>query len=214
MTGQFTLDYGQQPSAHQPGPGRQSARVAGIGPDQLQPGEIAQQLGQRQFGAVPILVSRHGAGSRCRRQEPPPPATIPWYPLRYAFGVRLPSGRHRSLWALFFRGLRRLAAIFGKSADGRAGRGVTPHCYPDPLPKGCHDPFPSAIIPPLPKVPPDRAPGWQVVGQHPPGNAAAPHVQNGIDASRRSVVLGWPLVVCGGSRGSNSAHWASVKSVG
>ena len=29
-----------------------------------------------------------------------------------------------------------------------------------------------------------------------------------LTTSRRSVVLGWPLAVSGGSRGANSSHWA------
>ena len=32
--------------------------------------------------------------------------------------------------------------------------------------------------------------------------------------SRKSTVRGWPLGLLGGSKGANSAHWASVKSLG
>ena len=45
----------QRPAAHRPSPFHQFAAVGPICPDHLQPGEPAQQLGQRQFGAVPVL---------------------------------------------------------------------------------------------------------------------------------------------------------------
>ena len=47
--------HGQQPTAGSPGPRHQPARVPSIGPDDPQPWEPAQQLGQHQLGAVPVL---------------------------------------------------------------------------------------------------------------------------------------------------------------
>ena len=41
--------------------------------------------------------------------------------------------------------------------------------------------FPSAVIPPVAEVPPHRAPRRQIMGQHPPGYAAAQHLQDAVD---------------------------------
>ena len=49
----LAFHHGQQPSARHPCPGHPLTCVVNIGPDQLQPGEVAQQLGQRQLGSVP-----------------------------------------------------------------------------------------------------------------------------------------------------------------
>ena len=47
--------HAQYPSPSSPSPLHQSARIGGIGPDQLELGEAAQQLAQHQLGAVPVL---------------------------------------------------------------------------------------------------------------------------------------------------------------
>ena len=143
------------------------------------------------------------------RHEPPRPAVIPWCPLRCAACVRRPFYLRHSRAAPFFSGLHRLAVY-----DGRAGRGLSARRFPHPGPQGRLHSFPGPVIPPFAGVPPDRAPGWQVMGHQPPGYATAQHVENPVDHLPRSVVLGWPLVVSGGSRGANSSHWASVKSLG
>ena len=52
------------------------------------------------------------------------------------------------------------------------------------------------------------------MGQHPPGYVATSTYRMPLTTSRRSVVLGWPLVANAGRRGANSSHWASVKSLG
>ena len=155
----FALDHGQQPTARSPSPRHQSARVASICPDHLQSGESTQQFGQHQLGAVPVPVSWHGAGSGCWQHEPPRPAAIPWYPPRCAACVRLPVCQRRNPEAPFFRGLHRLAID-----DRRAGRSLSPSHFPNPDPQGFLNPFPGPVISPLPEVPPDRAPRWQVMG--------------------------------------------------
>ena len=97
-------------------------------------------------------------------------------PLRCGACVQQPVYRRHSLWAPFFRGLHRLAVD-----DGRAGRGFPSGGFPNPGTQGLPYPLPSPIISPLPKVPPDRAPRWQVVGHQPPGYAAPQHVQDAVD---------------------------------
>ncbi len=47
--------HAQYPSPSGPSPLHQLASIGGIGPDQLEPGEPAQQLAQHQLGAVPVL---------------------------------------------------------------------------------------------------------------------------------------------------------------
>ena len=53
---------------------------------------------------------------------------------------------------------------------------------------------------------PHRAPGWQVMGQHLPGNAAARTYRMPLTTSRKSVVRGWPLVVSDDNSEANSSH--------
>ena len=80
--------------------------------------------------------------------------------LRRTACVPLPSCQRRNPEAPFFRGLHRLAVN-----DGRAGGGLPSCGFPNPNPQGFLHPFPRPVIPPLPKVPPHRAPRRQIMGQ-------------------------------------------------
>ena len=166
----------QGPTAHRLGPLHQFTAIGPVGSDQLQPGEPTQQFGQHQLGAVPVPVSWHGAGIGYWRHEPPLPAAIPWCPPRCVVCVPLPSCPRRNPEAPFFRGLHRPAVN-----DGRAGRSLPSRRFPNPLPQGPFNPLPSAVIPPVAEVPPHRPPWWEVVGQHPPGDATTQHVQDAVD---------------------------------
>ena len=177
----FAFHHGEQPSAHRPSPVHQLTRVASVSPDQLQPGEITQQLGQHQLGAIPVPVSWHGAGSGCWRHAPPPPKASPWCPPRCGVCVRLPSCQRRNLWAPFFRGLHRLAVNYSRIRDGSAGGGFPSGGFPNPDPQCFLNPLPSPVFPPLAETPPHRAPEGQVVGHHPPDYAASQHVQDAVD---------------------------------
>ena len=79
--------HAQYPSPSGPSPLHQSAGIGGIGPDQLEPGEPAQQLAQHQLGAVPVPVSWHGAGSGCWPHVPLRPRAGRWYPRRIHYDV-------------------------------------------------------------------------------------------------------------------------------
>ena len=52
------------------------------------------------------------------------------------------------------------------------------------------------------------------MGRHAPGYAAAQHIQNAIYYFAQVHGPRMPLGLLGGSKGANSAHWASVKSLG
>ncbi len=60
----FTFHHGQQPIASDPRPHHQPARVACIRPNDPQPGKSAQQFGQHQLSAIPVLnvggMNHHG----------------------------------------------------------------------------------------------------------------------------------------------------------
>ena len=50
-----TLDNLQRPSTHPSGPVDQLTGIAAVGPDQLQPGRMADEFGQHQLGSVAVL---------------------------------------------------------------------------------------------------------------------------------------------------------------
>ena len=156
----------QQPSSSLPSPRHQPTGIGRIGPDDLKPGEPAQQLGQHQSGPVPVLdvggVNHHG------------PRAARWCPLRCGACARTPC-RRRSREAPFFRGLHRLAVD-----DRPAGSSIPSLALPDHGTQCLQNPLPSAVLAPFSEVPPDRAPRRQVVGHHSPGNTATQHVQDAV----------------------------------
>ena len=67
MTVRFALHHGEQPATGDPRPRHQPASVTSIRPDQLQPGEPAQQFGQHQLRAVSVL-NVGGMNHYCQQQ--------------------------------------------------------------------------------------------------------------------------------------------------
>ena len=139
-----------------------------IGPDDLEPGESSQQLGQHQARL------RHGPG--CWPHAPPRPRAARWCPLRYGACVPTPFCLRHSREAPFFRGFHRLAVD-----DGPARGGIPSLALPDHGAQCLLHPLPSAVFAPFPEVPPDSAPRRQVMGHHSPGYAATQNVQYAVN---------------------------------
>ena len=153
-------DHAQQPTASDPGPGYQLASVCPVSPDHFEPGKPAHHFAQHQLGP----------GLECWRHVPPRPGAVLKYLLRCDACAQQPSCRHRSLWAPFFRGLHRLAVD-----DRGAGRSLVSLSLPNPGTQSRLNALPGPISA-LPKIPPNRPPGRQVMGRHAPGYAAAQHI--------------------------------------
>ena len=174
----FALDHGRQPTAGVLGPRHQAARVAGIRPDDRQPGRPAPQFGQYQLGAVPIPVSRHGADFECWRHELPTASSNPMVStirLRRTVCVPLPVGRRRNPEApvsvVFTDRLSMMAAlgVASRPAASRTRRASSTRSQVR-RPATCE-----STTTPCP-----RAVRLGRMGQHPPGYAAAQHVQDAV----------------------------------
>ena len=87
------------------------------------------------------------------------------------------------------------------------GVAVSSLSLPNPGAQGLLNALPGPVPAPLPKIPPHRAPGWQVMGHHAPGYATAQHIQDAIYYFPKVHGPGVPLGLLGGSKGDNSADW-------
>ena len=142
--------HAQYPSPSSPSPLHQSARIGGIGPDQLELGEAAQQLAQHQLGAVPVLdVGRmYHYGQEQAGRIHYDVAFAPRYLLACAC-LRLPALACVVAPRPPFRGLHRLAVN-----DGSAGGSIPSFPLSDLAPQRLLNPLPGAIGPPLMDIPP------------------------------------------------------------
>ena len=120
-----------------------------------------------------------------------------------------------SLARVVAAGASHLGRLHGLAVDdGGAGAFVSAGLVPDLGPQGVLDRLPRAIATPLPIVVMDRSPWGKVVGKHPPLDAAADEIEDGVEDLRRSTDCGRPPGLGLGIRGWTSFHWASVRSVG
>ena len=165
----------------QPTAGATNRPAYPIGPDDPQPWEPAQQLGQ--------AWRRPGPG--CWQHEPPHPGAGPWCPLRCGVCVRQPFYRHHNPAAPFFRGLHRLAVD-----DGPAGRGFPSRRFPDPDAQRFLYPFPRPVRP-LPVPQGGRSWGIRRQGMPPRSTScqlpASPRswVPSGLPATRAPPGIGY-----------------------
>ena len=142
--------------------------VRPVGPDQLQPREAALEPGRDELDAVAVLD--RGRVDDDRQEQPhgvdddvPLPARDP---LAHVVAPRLaPLG-----------GVDALAVD-----DRRRGALLAAVGVPQPGAEHVEDLRPGAVEPPPAVVEVDGAPGGQVVGHHPPGDAAADQVEDAVE---------------------------------
>ena len=96
-----------------------------------------------------------------------------------------------SLASVVAAGASILGRLHGLAVDdGGAGAFVPAGLVPDLGPQGVLDRLPRAIATPLPIVVMDRSPWGKVVGKHPPLDAAADEIEDGVEdfaAGRRTA---------------------------
>ena len=87
-----------------------------------------------------------------------------------------------SLARVVAAGVSHLGRLHGLAVDdGGAGAFVSAGLVPDLGPQGVLDRLPRAIATPLPIVEMDRSPWGKVVGKHPPLDAAADEIEDGVE---------------------------------
>ena len=74
---------------------------------------------------------------------------------------------------------------------------------PQSSPQHLQDLLPGAVESPAPVVEMDRAPGGQVMWQHPPGNAAADNIEDPVEDLAKVNAPGPPTGLCLGQQRSN-----------
>ncbi|KAJ3064587.1 hypothetical protein HK102_008167 [Quaeritorhiza haematococci] len=170
----------QDPAGEQPGPADRRL-VGGVGPDEAQPGGPALQARQDELHAVAVLDARRV--DHDRQEEAQSVDDVPLAagrPLARVVAPHAPLGRADRL-AVDDRRRRALLAAVGVPQAG---------------PQDLHDPVPGPVEPPAAVVVVDRAPGGQVVGEHPPGDAPPDDVQHAVqdlaqvDRTRAAAGLG------------------------
>ena len=201
VAGRSPAHHLQQPSSSLPSPRHQPTGIGRIGPDDFKPGEPAQQLGQHQFGPVPVLdvggVNDHG-------QEQPGGvhynvALAPGHLFAGVVAARPPFSVVLTDWLSMIAPLGvasrpSLSRTTGRSASKT--RSQVPFLrhfrkYHQTVPQGGRS--------------------WGIIRQEiPPRNT----YRMPFTTSRRCTVRGCPLSETVGNRGSSKPHWASVKSVG
>jgi len=163
-----TLHGFQGPTAPLERPLDQRSVIVALRPQQPQPGEAMRQWGQHP--ACPLRI-RH-----LRRMDHHGQQQTQGIDDEMAFpaGDLLPSVLP-AVPSLFhsFDGLTVDAA--------RTGSGIASFGLVHLGPQGLVDAFQGAILPPPTEIVVNGSPRGEVVGQHPPGTAAAQHIQEGID---------------------------------
>ena len=157
----------QQPSSSLPSPRHQPTGIGRIRPDDLEPGEPAQQLGQHQPGPVPVLdvggVNHHG-------QEQPggvhyDVALAPGHLFAGVVAARPPFSVVLTDWLSMIAPLgvasrSSLSRTMGRSASKTRSQVPSLRHF-----RKYHQTVPQ---------------GGQVVGHHSPGNTATQHVQDAV----------------------------------
>ncbi len=142
--------------------------VCPIGPDQPQPREPAHDLGQHELRAGRVLNAR-GVDHERQQQTQGINQDVPFTSLD-------------SLASVVAAGASHLGRLHGLAVDdGGAGAFVSAGLVPDLGPQGVLDRLPRAIATPLPIVVMDRSPWGKVVGKHPPLDAAADEIEDGVE---------------------------------
>ena len=163
----------QQPAPGNQSPPRQPAGAGPpVGPDDLEPGESSQQLGQHELGSIPVLdvgrVNHYGQGQ---------PGGVDYdvalasgYLIACVIAARPPFSVVRTDW------LSKMAAPSASSG----GRGMPSSLLPNQGAQCLLHPLPDALGPPFSEIPPDRAPRREVVRHHSPGYSATQHMQYAV----------------------------------
>jgi hypothetical protein len=187
----------QQPTTDVIGPVNQFSSVGSVSPDQLESGQVPQELGKHQLGAIPILNT---GGMNHHSQE---------HSQSFDSDMTLASGELlASILALrgpFSGDFHRLAVDHSGT-----GSGFLPHCFPHFRMQGFVGPFPSPILLPLAEIPPDGALRGQVVGRHAPGQPLRRADKMLLITPCRSALRWRPPGLADGRSSASSSRWASV----
>ena len=120
-----------------------------------------------------------------------------------------------SLASVVAAGASHLGRLHGLAVDdGGVGLFFQAGLVPDLGPQGVLDRLPRAIATPLPIVVMDRSRWGKVVGKHPPLDAAADEIEDGVGVFAPVDGLRPPSRFGLGNQGWTSFYWASVRSVG
>ena len=153
-----------------------------VGPGPTAPAGRRSPHQPRSTGAGAPVPAVWGAPAWLRRglgyplDAPPPPTASPAYRPRYVACAPSPSCPRHSCAAPFPRSFDRLAID-----DRRTRDGLMVGALPRQGAQRFMDPSPGAVLPPGAEIPPDGAPGREVMGQCAPGAAVAEHVQDPVE---------------------------------